>query len=151
VELHQIPPGLWCVPSALVAITGQPWDAVIHPALNRHGGSDVLTEVVTGATLSAARAVLDELGYDSRRYRGANPHATVKTWARLSLEKYPGRVLLVGVSNHVVVVSDGRVYDSWSPHGPSGDEHPFATARATHVYLVKRKQLGVTPHLTAKE
>ena len=89
----------------------------------------------------ASRAVLDELGYNCRRYRGTNPHATVKTWARLSLEKYPGRVLLVRVKEHVVVVSDGRVYDSWSPHGPSGDEHPFATARATHVYLVEKRSV----------
>ena len=138
-ELHQIPPGLWCIPAALVAITGQPWDAVIHPALNRHGRADMLTDVVTATYFSTALDVLDELGYRCRRYCGTNPNATVRTWARLSLEKYPGRVLFVGVPKHVVVVKDGRVYDSWDPHGSEGSAHPWGTARATQVYLVDKR------------
>lgn len=137
-ELHPIPPGLWCVPSALVCLTGQPWDAVIHPAINRHGGDPEILDTVTGVPIRVTLAVLSELGYRSRAYRGSNPHATLKTWARLSKEKYPGRALLVRVPEHVVVVKDGRVYDSWQPHGPIGEDHPWKNARARNVYLIER-------------
>ena len=138
-DLHPIPPGLWCVPSALVCLTGAPWDAVIHPALNRHGGESDLTDIVVGARLSVAVEVLDELGYRCRAYRGTNPHALVRTWAKLSKEKYPGHALFVRVVGHVLVVKDGLIYDNHSPHGAAGDKHTFSNTKSTHVYLVQPK------------
>ena len=135
-DLHPIPPGLWCVPSALVAITGADWESVIHPSLNRHGGAGSLTAMVVGTTMQCAKAVLVELGYTVRPYKHAERH-TLATWAERSLELYPGRVLLIGVPEHAVVVKDGRVFDTWTPHGGPGGTHPFASDTAITVWLVE--------------
>lgn len=142
--IYPIPPGLWCVPSVLVALTGAPWDAVIHPALNRHNSrsakaGDTLTGLVTGATISAALATLDELGYTARRYRGAHPHALVASWAAKAAARYPGRTLLLFTPQHALVASKGRVYDNHAPHGPAGADHPYARTRVESVYLVERR------------
>ena len=137
--IHPIPPGLWCVPSALVAITGEPFDAVIHPALNRHGRADMLTEMVTASSMSAAIATLQELRYRVLRYKKPDLHAKVSVWAQRSKERYPGRILFVSVERHCVVICDGRVYDSWTPHGEVGERHPYRDDKAYDVYLVEAK------------
>lgn len=142
--IHPIPPNLWCVPSALVALTGAPWDSVIHPALNRHNPrsvktGDTLTGLVVGATTQAALATLAELGYTTRRYRGDNPHAQVCTWAARAAIKYPGRALLLFTTTHALVAADGRVYDNHAPHGPPGAEHPYARTRVADAYLVEHR------------
>jgi hypothetical protein len=136
-DLHPIPPGLWCVPSALVAITGADFASVIHPALNRHARNDTLTGVVTASTMAAARATLVELGYKVRPYKHAKL-GTVATWAKRSVELYPGRVLMLAVPQHVVIIKDGRVYDSWTPHGAPGATHPYTKDRVHNVWLVER-------------
>lgn len=135
--MHAIPPGLWCVPSALVAITGDDFETVIHPGLNRHMGREHLLELVTGATMNAAVALLLERGYKVSKYkRGMH---RLKTWGELSRTKYPGRVFLAHVPQHAVAICDGRVYDSWTPHGAQAEEHPYKNDIASDVWLVQKK------------
>jgi hypothetical protein len=142
-KLHPIPPDLWCVPSALAALTGVDAASVLHPALNRHGPKHSvpwcrsITAPVTGATVAAALATLNELGFTARRYRGPNPHAQIRTWASRAQTHYPGRSLLVFTATHALVVQDGQVYDSWVPYGAQGADHPFSHTRAESAYLVE--------------
>jgi hypothetical protein len=141
VNLHPIPPGLWCVPSALVAITGADFATVIHPALNRHGHAASLTSMVVESTMRAALATLRELGYTPRCYKHGDLRAHVATWARRSAH-YPGRTLLIGVPGHVMVIQDGRVYDSWTPHGELGAAHPYGKTTVTSAHLVESISTG---------
>lgn len=136
--MHPIPPGLWCVPSALVAITGEPFDSVIHPALNRHGGKKTLTDMVVASSVPAAIATLQELRYRVLRYTKLG-RSTVAKFAALSVTRFPGKVFFVHVPEHVLAVKDGRVYDSWTPHGEPGASHPFNTAPVDAAYLVERR------------
>ncbi len=140
-SLHPIPPGLWCVPAALVAITGADFASVVHPALNRHGHASSLTSMVVGSTIRAALATLGELGYSARRYKRGDVRAHVATWAARS-RKYPGRSLFVGVPGHVMVIQDGRVFDTWTPHGEVGALHPYARTTVTAAYLVESNSTG---------
>lgn len=135
--LHAIPPGLWCVPSALAAITGADVESVIHPALNRHGHEDTLTGLVTGVYRHVTLAALEELGWVARRYKGRA--GKVAALAALSAQRWPGHTLLVFTTQHALVVRDGRVYDSWAPHGPAGADHPYADEPVNGCYLVQRR------------
>jgi hypothetical protein len=138
VKLHPILPGYWCVPSALMALTGLDGESVIQPALNRHMERGGLLDLVTGATMRAAQRSLEEFGYRVRRYRGKEPlGAQVRTWAQRSIERWPGRALLIATHRHAMVIQDGRVYDTWTPHGALGGEHPFAKTRVDWAALVE--------------
>ena len=137
-KIYPIPPGLWCVPSAMVAITGADWMSVIQPALNRHAQARGLMDLVTGATRTAAVAALREMGWQVRLYKGEKLRAHVATWAKRSLEKYPGRTLMVSTTGHMLAIADGRVYDSWTPHGETGEEHPYAKTTVTWAALVQK-------------
>jgi hypothetical protein len=95
--------------------------------------------MVVGTTMLCARKVLEELGYKVRPYRHHERNASLATWASRSLELYPGRVLLIGVPEHAVVVKDGRVFDTWTPHGGPGGSHPFARDVALTVWLVEER------------
>lgn len=138
-KLHPILPGLWCVPSALYALTGADPLSVIHPALNRHTPrADSLLGLVTGASISAALATLAELGYTARRYRADITRAHVATWAARSRDKYPDRAVLLFTSTHALVAQNGCVYDNWSPHGPEGAAHPYAKTPVVSAFLVEK-------------
>jgi len=141
-QLHSIIPGMFCVPSALYALTGRDPESVLFPALNRHGAGRALLAHVTGATARAAYSVLQELGYRVYRYKDQPDRpekSRLEVWANRSSKVYPGRTFLVFTATHVMVVKDGRVYDNWCPHGPPGKEHPFAKTHAESVYLVEQK------------
>lgn len=137
-KLYPIVPGMWCVPTALYALTGADPESVLHPALNRHSlRAESLCGLVVGASVPAALAVLAELGYACRRYRHGNH--LVGTIAVKSRDRWPGRALLVFTVEHALVVQDGRIYDSWQPHGPLL-EHPFTKTPTTDVFLVERRK-----------
>lgn len=135
-HLHPITPGLWCVPAALTALTGADPISVIQPALNRHGGARTLTGLVVGSTIDAALKTLVELNYTARRYKQPDVRARVSSWAKRSQNKYPNRALLVHIPRHVMVIQDGRVYDTWTPHGAF--DHPLAGSVVDAVYLVEQ-------------
>lgn len=137
-KLHPIPPGLYCVPSAIAAITGAPVEAVIFPALNRAmARRDTLVGTVAGVPARAIEDALAELGYRVRQYRGDRLRAHVATWAERSADRYPGRVLLLCTRTHCLVVMDGKVYDNHLPHGPLGHLHPYAKTTVVYAALVE--------------
>lgn len=137
-NLHPIPPGLWCVPAAIFALTGADPESVIHPAINRHDNARGLHDLVVGTRVATTgAAVLAELGYRVRRYKGERMRARISTWAARSAARYPGRALLVAVRGHALVICDGRVYDTHTPHGASGAAHPFAGAVVVYAALVE--------------
>jgi len=137
--MHPIPPGLWCVPSALVAITGDDWQSVIQPALNRHGGASTLTGMVVESTMRAAIATLQERGYKVMRCKTLGPGRRrldkVAAWAAA---KFPGESFLIGAVEHAMAMCDGRIYDSWTPHGAPAAEHAWSTASVLELYLVRK-------------
>ena len=139
--LYQIPPGLFCVPAAIYAITGADLEAVIVPSINRHSGYKYgLHDTVTGVMMSAARAVLEELGYKARRYKdgSAGPlRAHLATWARRSKERYPGLRFLLATRTHCLALCDGVVHDTFTPFGESGSTHPFAKTTVTWLALIE--------------
>ena len=141
--IYPIPPGLFCIPSALCALTGRDPVAVITPALNRHSKHQWLHDVVTAEFTHVAVAVLEELGYYVRPYKdnaeGGQLRVTIKTWARRSAERWPGRTLLVTTAKHALVICDGTVYDTWEPMGRPGDQHPFSRTIVDWAALVEKK------------
>lgn len=137
--LHPIPPGLYCVPSAIVAVTGADVSSVVMPAINRAEGRDDFLTPAAGVYQRHTIQALQLMGYRVSRYKGGDVRARVSTWARRSVERYPGCKLLVFIPEHVVAVCDGRVYDNHAAHGPQGDDHPFANSVAKEVYLVEPK------------
>lgn len=137
--IHSIPPGLYCVPAALAGITGADPDSVIHPALNRASRSDSLLAEARGVALRDMLLVLEELGWTARRYRHTDRlRAQVKTWAERS-RNWPGRVLLLSVRGHVLLVQDGRVHDNHAPLGAPASEHSYARCLVQRVYLIERR------------
>lgn len=139
--IHPIPPGLFCVPAALTAITGAPLETVIVPALNRHMQSQGLLDTVSGVHMHVAHAALEELGYRMRPYRGSASgplRAHVATWATRSL-RWPGRPVLVSTRDHCLVICDGFVHDNWEPRGVLGSEHPFARTTVQTAALIEKR------------
>lgn len=143
--IHPIPPGLYCVPSALCALTGADAASVIVPAINRHSRCADLLEAPAGVNVShVARAVLEELGYRVRPYKRdaatGKLSARISTWAKRS-ERWPGRSILIttkGRDRHALVVRGGRIYDNHLPTGAAPGEHPFSTALVDWAALVER-------------
>jgi hypothetical protein len=142
-ELHNIPPGCFCVPAAVFAITGDDLQSVLIPAFNRLRDKKQanLHDTITGVRMSLAAAVLEERGYYVRKYKdGAASgalRAHVATWAKRSL-KWPGRPLLIATREHCLVVQDGKVHDTWEPFGVVGELHPFAKTTVVFAALVEK-------------
>ncbi len=139
---HPIPAGLFCVPTAICALTGADPTTVVLPAINRHDRARALFGDVTGVNLErVAIPVLAELGYRTRRYTKSDLRARLTTWAERS-KRYPGRPLLVTTggrrTGHALVVEDGLVYDNHAPRGVPGTEHPFARCIVDYAALVER-------------
>ena len=123
--LHTIPPGLFCVPSALVAITGRDYESVIWPALNRHSHSLTLTGVVGGVHMHNAHKALEELGYAVRKFK-ETPEKPLRVQVRTWANRYPDRIMLLATKTHCLVAHGGRVFDNWHPHGPVGKDHTYS-------------------------
>jgi len=147
--IYPIPDGYFCVPSALIALTGASPDAVIVPAINRHAKARDLLEAPAGVNVErVAEAVLAELGYTVRRYKrdatAGKLSARVSTWASRSL-RYPGRPVLITTRGdrkspgHCLVVCDGQIYDNHIPAGAAPTEHPFSTAIVSYAALVEKR------------
>ena len=142
-QIHPILPGYYCVPSTLMALTGAEPTAVV-PVDRRHDRNASLTDNVAGVGLTAAEAVLAELGYAVRRYRKPDARALLRTWAERS-KKYLGRNLLVCTAGgrktpgHALVLRDGRIYDNHTPVGSAGPAHPFAVCVVDYVALVEKR------------
>lgn len=133
--IYPILNGAYCVPSALMALTGEDLESVIFPALNRHAKAQGLLTTVGGAYLEDAERVLNELGYAVRHAKTLGKHR-VATWAKQTLERNYSYPMMLGVRRHVVVAYQGRVYDNHAAHGPAGDKHPYAGAIVTYAVLV---------------
>lgn len=146
--VYHIPPGLYCVPSALCALTGADAASVIVPAINRHSRERDLLEAPAGVRVAVARAVLEELGYVVRPFRFDAPcgplNARVATWARRTA-RWPGRAVFVttrgGKKNpgHALVIADERVYDNHVAVGAGPDEHPFSRDVVSFAALVEKR------------
>jgi hypothetical protein len=139
-RIFPIVPGLFCVPSALVALTGADFASVIFPALNRAARADTLTGAVAGAFIRDTLTVLDEMGYDCRRAK-AKERRKVMSWAKLSADRNYPYPLLLHVRSHVVVAFQGKVFDNHMPHGPIGHDHPFAHSIVMDAYLVQPRKV----------
>ena len=141
--IHPIPPGLFCVPAALVALTGADVESVIVPALNRHMGSDDLLGTVSSVWMPVIHSVLEELGFKIRPYRRDAPagplRVHVATWAARSL-RWPDRPVLASIGGHCLVICNGFVHDNWEPRGVLGPEHPFAKTTVIRASMVEGKQ-----------
>ena len=140
--IHPIPPGLFCVPAALHALTGADLVSVIMPAINRHSGyKRGLLDTVPGARMLAAQAVLEELGYRVRPYKSDSAvgklRAHLATWAKRSEERWPGRALLVATATHCLVLKNGVVHDTFCPFGEAGRTHPFAKSTIVWAALIE--------------
>ena len=134
---HPIPSGLYCVPTAICALTGADPQTVVFPALNRHSRSTSLLTAVEGVrTWSAGVAVLGELGYRVRPYRHRDLRARLSTWVARS-RKYPGRPLLVTVRGHALVIEDGFIYDPVTPWGAQPEDHPDRNRIVLNAALVE--------------
>jgi hypothetical protein len=138
--MYPILPGAFCVPSALQALTGADYEAEIMPALNRAQRNPTLLDGVAGVNTRCAEAALNDLGYRVRRakrevFRGKK----LGTIAKLSAQRWPGRALYVTVDGHALAVADGRIYDTHTPHGAPGDEHPYRACPVHFVGLVEKR------------
>lgn len=139
-QIHPIKSGAYCVPSAIQALTGADYESVIHPALNRHAHRANILELVGAERMPVAVAVLEELGYAVRRYKGTDSlRAHVTTWAKRALARYPGRALLVATRGHALVVQDGKVYDTAAPFGVPAPTHPYAKSTVVWAALVEKR------------
>lgn len=143
--IHPIPPGLFCAPSAICAITGADPISVVVPAINRHSGYKLgLLDTPSAVRPSVMQSVLEELRYRVRPYKGVDAaagalRAQTATWATRSKERWPGRNILVCSKTHAMVICDGVVYDSWTPHGVPGKDHPFAKTTVVWAALVEKE------------
>ena len=134
-KLHPIPPGFFCVPSAICAITGEDALSVVVPALNRHNRENTLLEQIVGVHVRHAHSVLRELGYEVRRSVG--PERTVSAWGKL----FSQEIVLAAAEEHCVIIHDGRVFDTWTPHGEPASNHPFHDAKVWSAVLVRKNSL----------
>lgn len=142
--IYPIPPGLFCVPAAIVALTGADIESVVVPAINRHSGYKLgLHDTVSAVRITVIEAVLKELGCNVRLYKmdaeAGSKNAHIATWAKRSKERWPNKTVIVATHEHCMVICNGRVYDNWSPHGPIGEHHPFAKTTVTWAALVEKR------------
>jgi len=134
--VYPIPPGLFCVPSAIIALTGADLESVVIPALNRAQETPYLRGPIAGVSVPCIEAVLRELRCKVRHYKSGNLRAPLSTWATRSL-KYPGRTLLVCTVGHALVIADGKIYDTYTPYGEAGDRHPCSHDTVVYAALIE--------------
>jgi hypothetical protein len=131
--IHNIAPGYFCAPSVIQAITGADMHSVIMPAINRAtkalGLHDEVIEVYEGQILK----VLNELGFRTLRYKNAAALGTVGSWG----EKYPDKVMMLMLHNHVVAVHHALCFDSLTPTGMVAINHPYTHHKVTNAYMVR--------------
>lgn len=134
--IFPIPPNLYCVPAALVAITGAPLDAVVLPALNRAGANPTLLDDPGPTTMRVAEEALSLMSY--RVLRPREPlHGSLLTHAReWSSKEHP---VLASTRHHALVIWRGKVYDTFVPGGCEAETHPHARKRLTHAAMIVRR------------
>ncbi len=135
--MHSIPPGLYCVPAAIAAITGADLESVIFPALNRADKEGWLCGPVEGIHINNTQKALEQMGWNVRRYKHKLP-ATLLALTKMSKQRWPGKRLLVATKDHMLAVLDGQVYDTFTPFGGEGAIHPFARDRVWFPALIER-------------
>lgn len=134
-QIYPIPPNLYCVPSVIIALTGEDLLSRVMPALNRAQGNNTLLGTVAGVRTSHFEEALQELGYRVARYKKPDLRARLTTWAK----RYPQLALLVCTRSHALVLHEGRVYDTSTPHGAPAAEHPYAGSIITYAATVRKK------------
>jgi len=137
-EMYPIPVGLYCVPAALVALTGADFESVIFPALNRASGAQWLIGPVAGIQMGYAKKALEEMGWNVRRYKHSG-RLSLALWSLMSVERWPERKLLVATDTHALAVCNGRVYDTFTPYGGEGNKHPFAKDIVEWASLIEKR------------
>jgi len=136
--IYPISPGLFCVPAAIQAITGEDLLSVIVPALNRAQENETLLGTVAGVRSSTYIEALQLMGYVVSRYKDRVDQplrAQLKTWAK----RFPSRPLLVATRGHAMALYEGRVFDTFTPHGAPVTEHPFARDVVVSVLSVRKR------------
>lgn len=99
----------YCVPAALSAITGH-HVTTCTLRIRQHLGD----LPITGVHLPIALRVLSDLGYKYRDILNGD-EVTLTQFARRSAS--PGRMYLVEIPGHALVVADRRIIDNHHPHG----------------------------------
>lgn len=135
--MYPIPVGLYCVPAAIVAITGADVESVVFPALNRIQKGGWLTGPIEGVDVFEIQTAFESMGWHVRRYKDRARRAQLRTWAKLSKERYPGYKLLLCTNDHCLAVEDGLVYDTFTPYGEEGACHAFARDIITFAAVVQ--------------
>ncbi len=142
VRAYHVPPGLYCVPSAICALTGADLESVVLPALNRAQKAGWLLGPVDGVRTNEAEKALDDMGWHVRRHKGAGSRKLF-TWAVLSGTVYRDKRLLVATRDHMLALVNGKVYDTFTPYGleavAGGQRHPYHHAIVTYVALLQEK------------
>ena len=125
--MNPIPPGIFCVPAIIVGITGADLESVVYPSLNRNDprNHEWLHGPVNGVHTHTILKVLEEMGWQVRRYRDRARRSQVMTWAKLSKERWPGEKILLLTNDHALAVEDGLVYDTFTPYGGHPERHSF--------------------------
>lgn len=140
--IHPIPPGLYCVPAALCALTGEPLDAVVVPALNRAARHADLSGDPGPMSMRTAEVALREMGCRVMRYkhpmysRVIVKRQQLRTWASAWRTKL--HPILVATGNHALVLHQGVVYDTKVPGGCDAARHPDARQVLTYAAMVVR-------------
>ncbi len=134
--IHPVPPGLYCVPSAVCALTGEDPTSVVLPALNRAAHRCSLLADPGPTLVSDALVALAELGYVARRARSTLVHHRVRWWTERAVKRRYASPLLLAVRRHAVVAWAGLVVDNHVPAGCLPAEHPFGNAVVVDAWLV---------------
>lgn len=139
-SLYDVPPGPYCVPAALVALTGRDLTSVILPALNRHAGNGTFFDDV-GPTNTRRVAVpaLQEMGYRVFAH-GKIERGDERPTLRAVANRYPSRRMLATVKGHALAILDGRVWDTATPYGAPVEDHPDRDRRVTGLWIVEKKE-----------
>jgi hypothetical protein len=137
--IHPIPPNLYCVPAALCALTGEPLDAVVVPALNRAGGRGSLLNDPGPTGMIAAATALREMGCTVMCYKEPlwKERHQLATFAKRWRDK--AHPVLVSICGHALVLYRGMVYDTKTPSGCDAARHPDARAILTYAAMVVRR------------
>lgn len=138
-----IPPGLYCVPSAIIALTGAEPHSVVFPALNRVQKSPWMHGPVGGVHIHHTKEALGQMGWNVREHKGTGMHegrARLKTWALRSGGRYKGLRLLVATTDHMLALYDGKVYDCNTPYGGDGAKHAYANDTVRWAAVIEKKE-----------
>jgi len=139
-KVFSIPPGIYCVPATMCALTGLDLTGQIMPAIAKAEQNESLLGVAAGVYIRDFERAMGYLGYSIHVHKTAgSDNKQLRTWAGLSAEKYPGKRLAVSTRGHMMALVDGKVYDTFTPYGEIGAKHPYARDIVKYVSLIERK------------